>query len=106
MPISGSPTPGTSHGIRQALSECSLNEHCANKAVTGWETASRAPEWLLSDTQKRIVQEDTRADKERDFIGKGCRGGEQEGKGTQQNCPSTWLTVLGFMGMVLVPGFL
>ena len=60
---------------------------------------------LLSDSWKQIVQKDTRADKERDFIGKGCLGGEQEGKGTQQNYSSTWLTGLGFMEMVLVPRF-
>lgn len=45
--ISVFPTPGMSHGTRQVLSECLLNEHCANKAVTGRETASRAPEWTL-----------------------------------------------------------
>ena len=31
-------------------------------------------------------------------------GGEQEGKGTQENCSATWLTVLGFMVMGLVSG--
>ena len=28
-------------------------------------------------------------------------GGEQQGKGTQENCSATWLTVLGFMVMGL-----
>ena len=31
-------------------------------------------------------------------------GGEQQGKGTQENCSATWLTVLGFMVMGLVSG--
>ena len=41
---------------------------------------------LLSNTRKWIVGGDTCADKARDFIGKGHPGGEQEGKGTQENC--------------------
>ena len=36
------------------------------------------------------------------LLGKGPRGGEQEGKGTQENCSAAWLTVLGFMVMGLV----
>ena len=36
------------------------------------------------------------------FIKKGCLSGEQEGKGTQENCSATWLEVLGFMVMGLV----
>ena len=35
------------------------------------------------------------------FIGKGQLGGEQQGKGTQENCSATWLTVLDFMVMGL-----
>ena len=31
-------------------------------------------------------------------------GGEQEGKGTQENCSATWLAVLVFMLMGLVSG--
>ena len=46
----------------------------------------------------------TCADKARDFIGKGHRGGEQQGKGTEKNSSATWLTVLGFMVMGLVFG--
>ena len=45
-----------------------------------------------------------RADKARDFIGKGHPGGEQEGKGTQESCSATWLAVSGFMVMGLVSG--
>ena len=47
---------------------------------------------------------DTEADKARDFIGKGHPGGEQEDKGTQENCSATWLMVSGFMVMRLVSG--
>ena len=46
---------------------------------------------LLSNTRKWIVRGDTCADKARDFIGKGCLGKEQKGKGTQENCSATWL---------------
>ena len=60
---------------------------------------------LLSNTQKWIVQGDTCADKSRDFIGKGHPGGEQEGKGTQENCSAAWLAVSGFMVMGLVSGW-
>ena len=59
---------------------------------------------LLSNTRKWIVRGDTCADKARDFIGKGHPGGEQEGKGTQENCSATWLAVSGFMVMGLVSG--
>ena len=38
-------------------------------------------------------------------MGKGHPGGEQEGKGTQENCSAVWLTVSGFMVMGLVSGW-
>ena len=57
---------------------------------------------LLSNTRKWIVRGDARADKARDFIGKGCPGGEQEGKRTQDNCCATWVAVSGFVVMGLV----
>ena len=38
------------------------------------------------------------------FIGKGQLGGEQQGKGTQENCSATWLAVSGFMMLELVSG--
>ena len=60
---------------------------------------------LLSNTRKWIVRGDTCADKARDFIGKGHPGGEQEGKGTQENCSAECLAVLGFMVMGLVSGW-
>ena len=49
-----------------------------------------------------MVRGDTCADKARDFTGKGHPGGEQQGKGTQENCSAAWLTFLGFMVMGLV----
>ena len=57
---------------------------------------------LLSNTRKWIVRGDTCADKARDFIGKGHRSGEQQGKGTQEISSVTWLVVSGFMVMGLV----
>ena len=51
------------------------------------------------------MSEETRADKVRDFIGKGHPGGEQEGKGTQENCSAAWLTVSGFMVVGVVSGW-
>ena len=57
---------------------------------------------LLSNTRKWIVQGDTCADNARDFIGKEHVGGEQQGKGTQENSSATWLKVSGFMVMGLV----
>ena len=65
---------------------------------------SRAWEWALANTQKWIVRGDTHTDKARDFIGKGHPGGEQQGKGTQENCSATCLAVSGFMVMRLVSG--
>ena len=59
---------------------------------------------LLSNTQNWIVWGDTCADKARDFIWKGHPGGEQEGKGTQENCSGMWLAGSGFMVMGLVSG--
>ena len=60
---------------------------------------------LLSNTRKWIVRGDTCADKARDFIGKGHLGGEQEGKGTQENFLPHVLQH-GFMLMGLVSGCL
>ena len=49
------------------------------------------------------MDEETRADKAGDFIGKAHLCREQEGKGTQ-NCSATWLIVSGFKVMGLVSG--
>ena len=38
------------------------------------------------------------------FLGIGHPGGEQEGKGTQENCSAAWLAVSSFMVMGLVSG--
>ena len=40
--------------------------------------------------------------KQETLLGGGPPGGEQQDKGTQENCSATWLTVLGFMMMGLV----
>ena len=48
----------------------------------------------------------THPDKAKDFIGKGRPDAKQEGKGNQEDCSAMWLTVLGFMVMVLVSGLL
>ena len=57
---------------------------------------------LLSNTQAQMFQGDTGADKVRELTGKRCPGGEQQDKGTQENCSATWLTVLAFTVMGLV----
>ena len=40
----------------------------------------------------------------RDFIGKGCQGRGQKCEGNGENCSATWLTISGFMVIVLVSG--
>ena len=40
--------------------------------------------------------------KARAFTGKGPPGGQQQSKGTQENCSAMWLVVSSFMGMELV----
>ena len=72
--------------------------------VAGRGTPSRSRERALSNTRKWIIRGDTHADEARDFIGKRRPGGEQQGKGTQENCSATWLAVSGFMVMGLVSG--
>ena len=42
--------------------------------------------------------------KQENLLGRGARGGEQEGQGPQENCSATWLTVSGFTVMGLVYG--
>ena len=66
--------------------------------VSGPETG------LLSNTEKCIVYGDACVDKARDFIRKGPQGGEQKGRGTQENSSAIWLAVSGFMVMGLVSG--
>ena len=57
---------------------------------------------LLSNTRAQMFQGDTGADRVRELTGKGHLGGEQQDKGTQENCSATWLTVLAFTVMGLV----
>ena len=57
-------------------------------------------------TLRNELSEETRVlTKQEIFIGKGQLGGEQQGKGTQENCSATWLTVSDFMVMGLVSGW-
>ena len=42
--------------------------------------------------------------KQETLLGRGPPGGEQEGKGAQENCSVTWLAVPGFMVTGLVSG--
>ena len=46
----------------------------------------------------------SRVDKARDFIGKGHPGGEEQGKGTQEDCSAMGLAASGFMVMGLISG--
>ena len=62
----------------------------------------RAPRAGSCLTLRKELSEETRADKARDFIGKGDPRGEQQGKGTQENCSAAWLAMSGFMVMGLV----
>ena len=79
-------------------------QNLSSPAVAGRGTPSGPENGLLSNTQKLIVRGDTRADKARNFIGKGHPGREQQGKGTQENCSATWLAVSGFTVTGLVSG--
>ena len=74
----------------------------SNEIVAGRGTPLQGPKSGSCVTLRNALSEETRADKARDFTGKGHPGGEQEGKGTQENCSATWLAVLGFMVMGLV----
>ena len=62
----------------------------------------RAPRAGSCLTLRKELSEETRADKARDFLGKGHPGGEQLGKGTQENSSATRLAVSGFMVIGLV----
>ena len=42
--------------------------------------------------------------KQETLLGRGALGGEQQGKGTQENCSAMWLAVSCFMVMGLVSG--
>ena len=53
-------------------------------------------------TLRNGLSEEIHADKAKNFTRTGHPSGEQQNKGTQENCSATWLTVSGFMGMGLV----
>ena len=56
-------------------------------------------------TLRNELSKETHIDKAKSLLGTNGRlGGEQEGKGTQENCSATWLAVSGFMVMGLVSG--
>ena len=55
-------------------------------------------------TLRNELSKEIHVDEARGFIGKGRLGGEQEGKGTQEDCSAAWLAVSGFMVMGLVSG--
>ena len=70
----------------------------------GRGTTSRAPRVGFCLILRKELSEETHADKARDFIGRRHLGREQQGKGTQESCSATWLTVSGLMVMGLVSG--
>ena len=72
--------------------------------VVGRGAPSRAPRAGSCLTLRKELSTEMRADKARDFIGRWHLDGEQQGKGTQENCSAMWLTVSGFMLMGLVYG--
>ena len=72
--------------------------------LQGGELLSATESWFLSNTWKWFVQRLIHVDKARNSIGKGCPGREQQGKGTQEDCSATWLSVSGFMLMGLILG--
>ena len=57
----------------------------------------RAREWALVQHPEMNCPWRHRTDKAKDFIGKGPLGGQQQGKGTQENCSASRLAVSGFM---------
>ena len=42
--------------------------------------------------------------KQETLLGSGHPGGKQEGEGTRENCSAMWLSILGFIVMVMVSG--
>ena len=84
------------------VSQVNLYSLLSPSFVVGRGSPSRAPRVGSCLTLSKQLSKQTCADKARDFIGRGHPDGEQEGKGIQENCSATWLTVLGFMLMGLV----
>ena len=55
-------------------------------------------------TLRNELSKEIHVDEARGFIGKGRLGGEQEGKGTQEDCSALWLAISGFIVLELVSG--
>ena len=68
------------------------------------ETPSRAPKVGRCLTRKELSEEKC-ADRRKRLYWNWHPGGEQQGKGTQENCSATWLAVLGFVVRGLVSGW-
>ena len=71
-------------------------------SVAGRGSPSRAWEWALVYHLEMYCLRRHMCWTKEETVGKGCLGGEHQGKGTEDNCSATWLTVLGFMVMALV----
>ena len=55
-------------------------------------------------TLKDEMSKETQVLTKQETVGKRHLGGDQQGKGTQENCSAMWLAVSGFMVMGLVSG--
>ena len=73
-------------------------------AVAGRGNPLPGPEPGLLSNRKWIVRGDSRADKAKDFIGKGRPGWRAAGPGNQENCSPIWLAASSLMGRRLVLG--
>ena len=56
-------------------------------------------------TLKDEMSKETQVLTKQETVGKRHLGGDQQGKGTQENCSATWLVVSGFMVKGFVFGF-
>ena len=56
-------------------------------------------------TLKDEMSKETQVLTKQETVGKRHLGGDQQGKGTQENCSAMWLAVSNFMVMGLVSGF-
>ena len=87
----GQMTPGVTW--RGSINICFVNDSRSESAAgRGTPPGLRVGSFL---TLVNELPKETHA--ARDFIGKGSLGGEQQNKGTQENCSATWLDILGFM---------
>ena len=73
---------------------CSISHVCvAQRGTREWALCPALGNELSEETH--VLTGDTCAVQSRDFIGKGNACGVQQGKGTQEDCSATWLTVSG-----------